>query len=178
MDPITLTLVAAGIGMQAFGGYQASKARAAQDRENAHRARMLADDALQRGEEKAGIVELASSRRQASQVAGYAHANIDPTSGSAARVVSTTAMIGALDAAIVRNNAYREAWGYELTASSLDVQAKREDRAALFSLFGAVFGGAGQLAAMAGPSGAPSPAGWSDTMPMGGTDYYGQQGYM
>jgi hypothetical protein len=146
-------LVAAGIGLKAYAGYKASQAQAAQARENARRARMLASDALARGEQKAGTVDLVSSKRQGAQVAAYGHAGVDTGSGSAAKTIADTAMIGALDSEIVRNNAFREAWGYELQASSLDSQAKREESAARWSLLAAVFGGATQFAGAGGAEG-------------------------
>ncbi len=150
-----LALMAVGIGLNAYANYKAAQAQAAQARENARRAKMMADDALQRGEQKAGMVELAGSMRQGAQLAGYGYAGVDPTSGSAARTISTTALVGALDAAIARNNAFREAFGYQLQQRSFDQAAQATEQAATLNLFAAIFGGAGQLAAAGG---APAPA--------------------
>lgn len=143
---VPAALLAASLGFQAFGSFRASRARAKQARYNAWIAKMAADQALQRGEERAGMVELASSVRQGAQVAAYGHAGVDVTSGSPVKTVSTTALVGALDAQIQRNNAYREAWGYRTQSALLGSEAKREDQAAFFDLFGSVFGGASKVA--------------------------------
>ncbi len=150
-----LVLMAVGIGLNAYANYKAGQAQAAQARENARRAKMMADDALQRGEQKAGMVELAGSMRQGAQFAGYGHAGVDPTSGSAARTISTTALVAALDAEIQRHNAFREAFGYQLQQRGFDQAAQATEEATTFNLFAAIFGGAGQLAAASGP---PAPA--------------------
>jgi len=145
-----LILAGAGIALKAYADYKAGQAAEDRARENARRAEMTADLALQRGEQKAGLVELASARRQGAQVTEFAHAGVDPTSGSAAKAVSTTAMIGALDATMVRNNAFREAWGYRLQGADFTQEAQRVDDAATFNLFADVFGGAAKIYSMGG----------------------------
>jgi hypothetical protein len=155
MGPAAAMMVV-GVGLQAYSAYRAGKAQAAQAKENARRARMLASDALQRGEQKAGMVEIATTMRTGAQEVAYGHAGVDTTSGSAARTIATTAMVGALDATIVRNNAFREAWGYELQARGLESAAREAEVAARWSMFGALFGGAGQVAGMQTPASAGS----------------------
>lgn len=156
---VPLALLAVGIGLQAYSRYKAGQEQAEQARENARRARLMADDALQRGEQKAGLIALGYSVREGAQLAGYGHAGVDPTTGSAARTISTTAMVGALDAAIARNNARREAFGYETQGLSFQRAAATTESATMFNLFGDVFGGIWQLAAASGPPAPTSGAG-------------------
>jgi hypothetical protein len=81
-------------------------------------------DAIRRG-------ELAASayRQDVEQVGGrqrtaYAAGGVDPFSGSAAQIAQETRTIGAIDALTIKNNAYREALGYEAQALSLRGQAE------------------------------------------------------
>jgi hypothetical protein len=145
---IPAILVGAGIGLNALGNFMASKQRAKRLRENAQRARWMASDSLARGEQGAGKVAAATENRIAHQQVAYGAAGVDAASGSAVKVISQTAMVGKLDEETVRNNAYRAAWGYEMSARDMEQQAADEDAARPFNLFGSIFGGAGRVAEM------------------------------
>ena len=52
------------------------------------------------------------------QVASFANNNIDITSGTVTDLITDTRVQGELDAAIIENNALREAYGFELQGQS------------------------------------------------------------
>jgi hypothetical protein len=77
---------------------------------------LQARDATQRGEEAADASQRATRQLVGSQRAAMAAQGIDVASGSALDVQEATAGLGALDALTIRNNAYREAWGFQMQA--------------------------------------------------------------
>lgn len=114
----------AGAMVQAYGQYQASRNQERILRQNEKLAKQQADDSINRG----GI-EAAYKGREYVQIIGkqrtaFAGKNIDPTSGSAAKVQVDTAEISMLDQMIIQNNAMREAWGYKVEA--VNIRNQRE----------------------------------------------------
>jgi hypothetical protein len=66
--------------------------------------------------------ERAGRRTIAQQRVGFAAQGVDIGTGTAAELQRQEAAITAVDAATIRANAYREALGYQLTASRLEQQ--------------------------------------------------------
>lgn len=126
-----LGLTAAGGAMQFAAQRKAgAEARAQGNYEgdvldlNATLADRNAADALDRG-------RLAENRQRGdvrgvlgAQRAAYAGSGVDLSSGSVADVQSDTARMGELDALTIRNNAAREAWGYQVEGAQLRSKAK------------------------------------------------------
>ena len=151
---------AAGMGMKSFSDWLNSRAQAQQAREDANRARMTGSMVRESGVQAAGKIDLGVDARIAKQEVAYSHSGVDLASGSLAKVIAQTKMVGALDAATTVNNAFRSAWGYDMHASDLERFANREDQAAQWNLFAAIFPIAGQI--VQGSSGGQSDTGAPD----------------
>jgi hypothetical protein len=86
------------------------------EQRNAELARLESTDALERGQIAEQRERLATRQRIGTSRAALAAQGIDVSMGSAADVQATEAAIGELDALTIRNNAAREAWGYQVEA--------------------------------------------------------------
>jgi hypothetical protein len=91
---------------------------------NSQFAEMQARDAINRGEIKAGEVRKAGKQVVGAQKAALAAQGIDISSGSALEIQQDTDRLNQLDAMQVRNNAWREAWGYKVEASQATAQGQ------------------------------------------------------
>ena len=104
----------------AYAQSQAIKARAAYQsviaKINAEMATMNAEDAIRRGEITARDYQKEVDGMIGMQKVAYASQNVDVNFGSAADIQAETRMFGALDALTIKNNAWREAWGYKVEA--------------------------------------------------------------
>lgn len=127
------SLMAAGLIMQAGGSISGALAQSAALRSqgdiqksiydaNARMADVAAEDALRRGKKAQTQVRKAARKLQGSQRAAFAAQGIDPNAGSAADIQEETEVMGALDALTVKNNAWREAWGYRAQALGSEYQ--------------------------------------------------------
>lgn len=95
-------------------------------RSNAEIAKLQAQDAIRRGEKeeqdhRKQVRKLISRQRAIMGAQG-----LDLESGTALQLQEETASLGALDALTIRNNAYREAWGYKAQAANLQSQSRFE----------------------------------------------------
>ena len=72
--------------------------------------------AIIKGEQEATISKLNTAATVADQVTGMAASNVVVNDGSAESIVYSTEALGALDAAIIRDNANRSARAFELEA--------------------------------------------------------------
>jgi len=127
----TGALLAVSVGMQAISGMQQSKAQkqegafqSQQLQANSRIANLQADDAIFRGnqdalEHKKKVRQLIGSQRAAAGAQG-----IEINDGSALDVQADAAGYGEVDALTIRNNAFREAWGYRVQASDYQTQAE------------------------------------------------------
>jgi len=84
---------------------------------NARFASLQAEDAIKRGEIEVGRYGQQVRQIQSDQTVAAAAQGLDPTAGSPAEISEDTGRIGALDMLTIRNNAAREAFGYEVEAS-------------------------------------------------------------
>lgn len=116
-----------GAGINSFGAIgnayaqsQAIKARAAYQstisKINAEMANLAAEDAIKRGEVSARDYQKEVDQMIGQQRVAYAAQGVDVNFGSAADIQEETRMRGALDALTIKNNAWREAWGYRVEA--------------------------------------------------------------
>lgn len=113
---------------QGYAQSQALKARGDYESRmmelNARRAELSAADAIRRGEKDATEVKKQAKKLVGSQRAAMAAQGIVLDDGSALDIQEDTAAMGAEDAMTVRNNAWREAWGFRTQASDYRGQAK------------------------------------------------------
>lgn len=91
---------------------------------NASVADAQAQDAIERGQQdesryRSGVRDLIGSQR-----AGFAASGVDIGFGSAVDAQADAAFLGELDALTIRNNAAREAWGYNVQATDLRKRAE------------------------------------------------------
>lgn len=96
---------------------------ALQNRFNAEMAGITAEDVLRRGEKEAGRVRRAGKAVRGDQRAAYAAQGIEVDSGSAADIQEETGILNEEDVRTVRNNAWREAFGYKTQAADYRLAA-------------------------------------------------------
>jgi hypothetical protein len=83
---------------------------------NAKLAEMQAEDSIKRGDKAAGRYKDAVKQVIGKQRAGYAGQGVDVNTGSASEVQAETVKIGTEDVMTIKNNAWREAWGFRSSA--------------------------------------------------------------
>jgi hypothetical protein len=91
---------------------------------NAAVAEVQAKDAITRGAEDEHRFRSSIRTLIGSQRAAFAASNVDVSFGSAVDVQADAAELGELDALTIRNNAAREAWGYNVQADDLRKRAE------------------------------------------------------
>ncbi len=84
---------------------------------NAEMSEISAEDVLRRGEREANSVRRSGRAVRGSQRAAYAAQGVDVDSGSAADIQEETDILSEADSRTVRNNAWREAFGYKTQAA-------------------------------------------------------------
>ena len=82
-----------------------------------------AKEAVRMGEKEAQQRALQTKKLMGRQRAVAAAQGIDVDSGSALDIAQETAGMGALDVATIRNNAWKQAWGFQVQASNARSQA-------------------------------------------------------
>ncbi len=108
----------------AFSSYMQGKAQRYISRANANIADMQARDALKRGHEAEGISRQRTKKLIGSQRAALAAQGIRVDSGSALDVQLEAGDIGELDALTIKNNALREAFGFQTEAANASMQGR------------------------------------------------------
>lgn len=121
--------------------------------QNKQLAREGAIDAIARGQDEQRRLGREVSQRVGQQEARMAANNIDVTSGSAARTIEDTRMIGAEDSAALAENVRRQvrsqqidAWNYESEKRARRSEAKQAGIATAFGMASTALGGATQYA--------------------------------
>lgn len=98
------------------------KAQKAAYETNARLANLQAEDAIKRGDREAMIHAQKVKKLIGAQRAALGAQGIEVDTGSALDVQAEAAQFGAMDVETIRNNAYREAWGYR--SQALDYTTK------------------------------------------------------
>lgn len=98
---------------QMQGDYQQMQAET-----NARLSEMQAADALKRGDETASELRKKAKQVQGAQRASFAAQGISLDKGSALQLQEETDKLSELDSMTIRNNAWREAWGYKFNAAN------------------------------------------------------------
>lgn len=156
-----VALVATGVSaaVSAYGSIkqgdaQASAAnyQAAVAQQNQQLADQNAKVALEQGQQQEAAKREQSAQMISAQRATTAAFGIDPNHGSSARIQGDTAALGELDAATIRNNAARTAYGYTTQginfgeqASLLQSQASSASAAGALGAFSSIVGGASSV---------------------------------
>jgi hypothetical protein len=111
--------VAQGMGQRSQARYEADVAST-----NARLAQFRAEDAVRRGDVEASRSLAATRQVVGSQRAQMAAQGLDVASGTPLDLQQETAGTGAIDAQTIRNNAWREAFGYRVEALDQKTKAK------------------------------------------------------
>lgn len=141
-----------------LGGFSEAgqlNAKAQIARNNAIIARQNASGALGAGEVRAEAQGLKNRAQQGAIKAGQAASGVDVNAGSAVDVRQSAAMLGAHDMMMIRSNAARQAYGYELEGLGQEQQSKLYRKGAKiapweggFNAVGSLLGGASKLSEM------------------------------
>jgi hypothetical protein len=147
---IGTTLLAAGVG--AAGQIQAGRAAKAQAEyqakvaeNNSVIAQRKADDAIKRGEIDEQQQRVKTAQLIGAQRASSAARGVVVDEGSALDITQDTAAIGELDALTIRNNATREALGFEYESQSFTNEAQLRQMAGRQAQTSSYYGAAGTL---------------------------------
>lgn len=96
-------------------------------KKNAGIARQQAEDAILRGERTENNVRQKTAQLKGNQIATMAARGLDLGVGSPLDILVGTDYMGERDALLVRDNANKEAWGYEVAAGNYDDNARMLD---------------------------------------------------
>lgn len=155
--PLVPALMVASTLVSARGAYVQSEAAQGQAnyqagvaRNNATMAEYAAADAVERGGEAANRSNQQYRQLRGRQVATMAANGIDIGSGSALSILEDTDMVASIDATTIRNNAARQAWGYQVegqnySSSASMYQASADAENPMLSAGASLLGGAAQV---------------------------------
>lgn len=126
----SLAMGAASAGMQTVGSYYSSlsekrnlKLQAALAETNAKIADSNARNALYAGEKQEQQSRLESAQLKSRQRVGYASGGVDLSSDTAVATLTSTDVLGEIDANQIKANALRGAWGHRMEGVGLRSQA-------------------------------------------------------
>lgn len=91
---------------------------------NTKLANYQAEDAIARGDQEASNLKSQVNKIVSAQQASFAASGIDVSSGIAEKLATETRILGEMDAVKIKNNAWREAFGYKTEALSNSLQGK------------------------------------------------------
>lgn len=135
-EPTTIAYAVSAV-VGAYGAYSSSQAAKAQaeyqaevERNNATIAGYQRDDAIMRGGEEANRLQREAERMRGAQVARLASNGLDISSGTPLAILEDSMFFGQQDAAMARNNAAREAWGYDVQGQNAMASAGMYSNAA------------------------------------------------
>lgn len=157
MASLAMTTISAGVS--AYGAIQQGKAQSAAleyqaqvARNNQTIASQYSQQAIADGENKVAAKQQQTAQMIGAQRAAMAANGVDLDSGSPLRLQEDSAKLGNLDALTIRNNAAREAYGYQLQGLSYAQQAQLDQSAAdnavtagNLNAFSSIVGGASSL---------------------------------
>jgi hypothetical protein len=106
-----------------------------------------ANEAERIGEKEAAQVKRKARQVQGAQRAAMAAQGLDVASGSALELQEETARYGDEDMMTVKNNAYRQAWGYRVEAEQMRAQARFNRKMAKYNSISTLLTGGMQAAA-------------------------------
>lgn len=137
-----------GAGLSLLQGQQNANAikrearfRQQQLEQNKKIAEIKSKDAMERGEETVADFKVQAEKMQGTQLASLAAQGIEVDTGTAAQVRYETDKVIDTDIKRIRNNAWREAWGYKVEASNLGMESSMTGAAARSSAEGSLLSG-------------------------------------
>lgn len=159
---ISLALAAGGTAMNAVGQIKAGNKAKEAGEQSGQILEARARDARAIGADEESRYRASVRGLIGSQRAGFAAQGVDVGSGSAVDVQADAAYLGELDALTIRNNAAREAWGYEVEADQARKGGAIAQKESRWGAVTSIAGTAGSLAAQrygfSGPGGRTSKA--------------------
>lgn len=139
---IPIVIGVAAYAMQAWGQKKAGDAAKNVGDLNAGIAETQAQDALARGKDDEERFRMGVKQLIGSQRAGFSGQNVAVDSGSAVDVQADSAFLGELDALMIRENAAREAHGFQQQAQVYRKGGQAAQTASRFAAAGTILGGA------------------------------------
>lgn len=149
---------AAGAGMSVMGAYNQSRAtkagyeyQAAVERNNAVLATQRSADAIRRGQQAEGAQRLKGAQVASAQRARLAANGVSLDEGSALNLLQDTEYMTDVDALTIRDNAKREAWGFQVQSQNASnngqmLATRASNESPLFNAGTALISGAGMVA--------------------------------
>lgn len=137
-------LIAGAAAYQSYAQVESAKDQRRLANRNADMLEVSANDALARGEEEAKVVRRRAAMTRGSQRAALAAQGVDVNDGIATDLQDETGILGELDAAKVRKNAWREAWSIRTQAGYQREAGRYAYRAGVNNAIGTGLQGAGQ----------------------------------
>lgn len=137
---------AAGVIVSAVGASQQSKYQSEMMERNAKLAERSAADALSRGREEESRHRMMVLRLAGEQTAAMAASGLSLSDGTPESILEDTYYMGELDAAVIRENARREAEGYMAQAGGYQAQAGLYSQAGSYGVGTSLLSGATSLA--------------------------------
>lgn len=139
-----VALTAAGAAVAGASTYMAARGQRKISEANARIARQQAIEAGRIGE-----VEEAAHRARVSRLVGLQRALVGASGvtvgeGTTADLEADTYMLGELDALTIRNNAYRQAWGYRALAMDYGFRARMARTQGILGTAATTLGGGAQ----------------------------------
>lgn len=141
---LAIATQAAGAASQTVGSWYSAKSQQSSLALQADLADINAQQALLSGQRETQRARLATAGLKSRQRAAMAANGVDLGSGSALNVLTSTDLLGEIDANTIESNAIQAAWGYRTQASQARSQAKAISPFA--SAASTLIGGAGQVA--------------------------------
>lgn len=145
MPFISLATTLVGGIVSGIGAQQQAQAQANAANYNAAVARNAATFAKQQGEVQAQAADRRTAAMIGRQRAVYAAGNLDVNSGSPLDIQADTAQFGRLNSLTIRNNAARQAYGYEANANLDTAAASNYESAGNTAMIGSLIGTAGNV---------------------------------
>lgn len=145
MPILSLAATVGGGIISGIGAQQQAQAQANAANYNAAVARNAATFAREQGEVNAQANDRKTAAMIGRQRAAYAAGGLDVNSGSPLDIQADTADFGRLNSLTIRNNAERQAYGYQANANLDDASAKNYESAGDTALAGSLIGTVGSV---------------------------------
>lgn len=135
-----------GSGLQAWGQHQDGQHQGWLLDKSAEFSDAAAADSVRRGDREVADIRLRTSQILGEQRVALGSSGVDAGVGSAADLQADTRMMSELDVETTRNNAAREAWGYQVQAWNQRQQATFARKGGGAAAAGTLLGGVGRAA--------------------------------
>lgn len=142
---VALASTAAAGTVTAISAEQQASYQSAVAANNAKVASINATTAIQQGQQQEQ-----AKREQTAQLIGRERAaagasNIDPNTGSPAKIQSDSAQLGELDALTIRNNAARQSWNFQNQSNAFAAESSQAETAGNLNAFSSLIGSASSV---------------------------------